>query len=239
MLTSTALSLPMASMIPLLIPFAYDVCFANLRRGMFHFIFWFIVTALFVGFMSSLDYIYSENIINGKYFANDQFKLIKSSENLVQPVFNILRNYIYNYLFIAIASLVSGGLLAIFIIGILLNNFAYYLSVLLESSHNKLGTILTGFYIWDIISFLSYFAVTLAFASYFLSFIFDFEVNKRMVLKYFLLSLLFLFLSIFFRVFFSKPWQTLILKTVDVNKVVVLNVPDDIRTTTSFQFYRR
>lgn len=239
MLTSTALSLPALAIVPLLAPFIYDVCFSEFRRGVFHLSFWAIVALLFVTFMISQDYVYRENIINGRYFSNDQMKWLKYNEGYSGTFSSIFTNYFNSYFFVAAASLVSGGVISLFIIAVELNNFAYTLSELLPVSHNSIGTVLSTLYIWEVINFVSYFCITLAFAGFFLKFILDFEFEKKIILKYVILSILILLVSISVRYGFSNHWRSLILKTVDKNDIIVLNMPDDIKTSTSFQFYRR
>lgn len=239
MLTSTALTLPLGAVIPIVIPLAYDVCFANLRRGFFHLLGWSIIILITVGFLVSLDYIFEENIINGKYFSNDQFFWIKEGAGFTDSFSIIATNYMHNFFFLTFASLFSGGLLSLFIISIELNNFAYFFVNILESSTNPFGTVLLSLYIWELVRIFSYFFVTLSFSGVLFKYIFNIEISKRLVWKYFVLAIMTIFLSIILRSTVYKPWRQLILRTVDTESIIVERMPDDIRTSTSFRFYHR
>jgi hypothetical protein len=239
MLTSTALTLPLGAVIPIMIPLAYDMCFANFRRGLFHLIGWALIILVTVGFLVSLDYIFEENIVSGKYFTNDQLNWLLNKKGFSSSFINIFQNYYHNFFFITLASLFSGGLLALFIISVELNNFAFFFVHILKSSNNQVATLMAAFYIWELARFLAYFFVTLSFSGILLKYIFNFDIAKRLVWKYFLLGLLTISLSIIFRFTLLNPWRQLVLKTVDVDSIFVERMPDDIRTSTSFQFYHR
>jgi len=215
MFTSSAFSLPFFAPLAVYLPLLLAVKLGKFNNGIKHLCFWFFIffLCIFTHTLYDPQIVQQTVIASGKY-TNDKFKWIKSGDN------NILNetflSYISQYFLICISSLASGGLIGLMIISRDISKLGFYSGSLNMYSDEPIVAFFMSLECWNVIKIIGLLFGVMAFSSFFLYWIMDFELEKRKIIKYFVLGLLLTISAYFIKLTLISPTQRII-KQITVN----------------------
>jgi hypothetical protein len=233
MFTSSAYTLPLFAPVGVLMPLLIAVKIGGFSNGIKHLFTWFITLSLTIFVFTILDNeLVKQTVINSYSFCNDKFKWIKFNE--VINSYNFFSDYIGKWFLIGVASLASGGLIGLLLVTRDITKFSYYVGKLCSLSNDSVTSFLVSWEIWTILKTISFLFLIMSLSSFFLYWIMDFELEKRKIIKYFILSFLLLVTSYFFQLVFIAPTQKILDKT--TTDLPIYTLPGGGETT-DFKFY--
>jgi len=233
MFTSSAYTLPFFAPFGVYIPLLLAVKLGNFEKGIKHLIWWSIIFAGTIFFLTLSDEpTVKLTVIQSAPFTNEKFMWIKHGIGFSFKQYSL--STIIEYFIICISTLVSGGVIGLLVISRDLAKMGYYVGLLSYYSDDAAVSTLLAWEIWTVIKLTGFLYCIMALSSYFLYWIMDFELEKRKIMKYFIIGTLMVFSSIFFWAVFSNPTQNFLNKCA-ANNVPVSKIPAD-EETTDFKF---
>lgn len=233
MYTSSAYSLPFFAPFGVILPLFYAIKLSRFDRGIRHLIWWaFIFSISIYIFTIYQDYTVQQTVTSALPFTNSKFKWIKHNDLSVEK--DVITNYVTQYFFICISSFASGGIIALLIISREISKIAFYVGLLSRFSTDEFVSFLIGWEIWTVVRIAGFLYTIMALSSFFLYWVIDFELQKRQIIKYFIIGFLLVVTSFILKIIFLEPTRK-ILEKCSYN-LPIAHLPGDEEGTSIFIF---
>ena len=233
MFTASAYTLPLFAPFGVFAPLLLAVKLGGFERGIKHLIFWAVIFSGAIFFLTLYDEpTVKLTVIQSSPFSNEKFSWIKYGTGISFK--NYFNSTIIQLFIVCVSSLVSGGIIGLLIVSRDLAKMGYYIGLLNYYSDDSFVSSTIAWEIWTVIKLIGFLFCIMSLSSYFLYWIMDFELEKRKIMKYFIIGILMVFSSIVFWSIFEKPTQNILNKCA-ANNVPVSKLPPDDETT-DFKF---